>query len=79
MSDVQPSGTVTLVFTDVEGSTKLLEERGTDAYREALGDHRRVVRGLASLTEFDPDAFRAAAAAHGMDVVGPRLAESDPV
>ena len=44
MSDVQPSGTVTLVFTDVEGSTKLLEELGTDAYRDALGDHRRVVR-----------------------------------
>ena len=31
MSDAQPSGTVTLVFTDVEGSTKLLEELGTDA------------------------------------------------
>ena len=44
MSDAQPSGTVTLVFTDVEGSTKLLEELGTDAYREALGEHRRVVR-----------------------------------
>ena len=26
MSEAQPSGTVTLVFTDVEGSTKLLEE-----------------------------------------------------
>ena len=37
MSDAQPSGTVTLVFTDVEGSTKLLEELGTDAYRDALG------------------------------------------
>jgi class 3 adenylate cyclase len=44
MSDAQPSGTVTLVFTDVEGSTKLLEELGTDGYRDALGDHRRVVR-----------------------------------
>ncbi|MBA2641458.1 MAG: tetratricopeptide repeat protein [Actinobacteria bacterium] len=44
MSDAQPSGTVTLVFTDVEGSTQLLEELGTDAYREALGEHRRVVR-----------------------------------
>jgi predicted ATPase/class 3 adenylate cyclase/tetratricopeptide (TPR) repeat protein len=44
MSDVQPSGTVTLVFTDVEGSTKLLEELGTDAYHEALAEHRRVVR-----------------------------------
>jgi predicted ATPase/class 3 adenylate cyclase len=44
MSAVQPSGTVTLVFTDVEGSTRLLEELGTDAYREALVEHRRVVR-----------------------------------
>jgi len=40
----QPSGTVTLVFTDMEGSTQLLHELGQDAYREALGDHRRVVR-----------------------------------
>jgi len=44
MSEAQPSGTVTLVFTDVEGSTKLLDELGTDGYREALGEHRRVVR-----------------------------------
>ena len=44
MSDVQPSGTVTLVFTDVEGSTRLLEELGTDTYRRALAEHRRVVR-----------------------------------
>jgi len=44
MSDMQPSGTVTLVFTDVEGSTKLLEELGTGAYRDALGEHRRVGR-----------------------------------
>jgi class 3 adenylate cyclase len=44
MNDVQPSGTVTLVFTDVEGSTRLLEELGTDAYRGALAEHRRVVR-----------------------------------
>jgi len=34
---------------------------------------------LASLPEFDPDAFRAAAAEHGMEVIGPRLAESDPL
>ena len=44
MSEVQPSGTVTLVFTDVEGSTRLLEELGTDDYRGALAEHRRVVR-----------------------------------
>ena len=33
---------------------------------------------LASLTAFDLDAFRRAATAHGMRVVGPLLAESDP-
>ena len=40
----QPSGTVTLVFTDIEGSTRLLHEVGEEAYREALGQHRRIVR-----------------------------------
>ena len=40
----QPVGTVTLVFSDIEGSTRLLEELGTDAYREALAEHRRIVR-----------------------------------
>jgi class 3 adenylate cyclase len=40
----QPSGTVTLVFTDIEGSTRLLEDLGTDAYRDALAEHRRIVR-----------------------------------
>ena len=34
---------------------------------------------LSSLAEFDPEAFRAAAAEHGMEVVGPPLAESDPL
>jgi len=41
---VQPSGTVSLVFTDIEGSTRLLERLGVDAYREALSEHRRIVR-----------------------------------
>jgi predicted ATPase len=40
----QPAGTVTLVFTDIEGSTRLLHELGPDAYREALAEHRRIVR-----------------------------------
>jgi predicted ATPase len=40
----QPTGSVTLVFTDVEGSTRLLHELGVEAYREALAAHRRVVR-----------------------------------
>jgi predicted ATPase/class 3 adenylate cyclase len=39
-----PSGTVTFLFTDVEGSTKLLHELGADAYAEALHEHRRVIR-----------------------------------
>jgi predicted ATPase/class 3 adenylate cyclase len=41
---VQPAGTVTFVFTDVEGSTTLLDELGAEAYREVLADHRRTVR-----------------------------------
>ena len=40
----QPSGTVTLVFTDVEGSTALLRELGKEPYREAMALHRRIVR-----------------------------------
>jgi predicted ATPase len=41
----QPSGSVTMVFTDIEGSTRLLEELGTTAYQQALARHRQVVRG----------------------------------
>jgi predicted ATPase len=39
-----PAGTVTFLFTDVEGSTELLHELGAQAYAEALAEHRRVVR-----------------------------------
>src|SRR5262245_44505248 len=39
-----PSGTVTLLFTDIEGSTKLLQELGAEAYAEALAEHRRALR-----------------------------------
>ena len=39
-----PSGTVTFLFTDIEGSTKLLHELGAEAYAEALAEHRRIVR-----------------------------------
>jgi quercetin dioxygenase-like cupin family protein len=34
---------------------------------------------LSSMTEFDLDTFSAAAAEHGMEVVGPPLAQSDPL
>ncbi|MDX6508084.1 MAG: hypothetical protein QOG06_2728 [Gaiellaceae bacterium] len=39
-----PDGTVTFLFTDVEGSTKLLHELGAERYAEALGEHRRILR-----------------------------------
>jgi predicted ATPase len=42
MADL-PLGTVTFLFTDVEGSTLLLRELG-DAYDAALADHRRILR-----------------------------------
>src|SRR5256885_15297932 len=38
-----PSGTVTLVFTDIERSTRLLHRLG-DAYGRALEEHRRLMR-----------------------------------
>jgi predicted ATPase len=58
----QPSGTVTLVFTDIEGSTRLLHELGQDPYREALTAHRRIVRDAFARhagyeIDYDGDAF----------------------
>ncbi len=44
MRDDLPTGTVTFLFTDVEGSTRLLEEIGDEAYEEALSVHRQIVR-----------------------------------
>jgi predicted ATPase/class 3 adenylate cyclase len=38
-----PTGTVTLLFTDIEGSTRLLQELG-DEYEDVLAEHRRLVR-----------------------------------
>ena len=39
----QPTGTVTLVFTDIEGSTRLLQALG-DRYPAVLADHHRLIR-----------------------------------
>ena len=57
-----PGGTVTFVFTDIEGSTQLLQELGDEAYGRVSGDHRRLVRetfGAHGGTEIDTqgDAF----------------------
>jgi class 3 adenylate cyclase len=39
-----PIGTVTFLFTDIEGSTQLLKQLGGELYGEALDDHRRILR-----------------------------------
>ena len=56
-----PSGTVTFLFTDIEGSTRLLQELG-DRYGDVVRDHRRIIRdhlGERGGTEVDTqgDAF----------------------
>jgi class 3 adenylate cyclase len=56
-----PVGTVTFVFTDLEGSTALVKQLG-DGYGDVLSQHRRIVRGAfgaAGGTEIDTqgDAF----------------------
>ncbi len=44
MAQDLPSGTVTFLFTDIEGSTRVLGELGSEAYAAALAEHRRVIR-----------------------------------
>ena len=38
------SGTVTFLFTDIESSTELMGDLGTEGYAAALAEHRRIVR-----------------------------------
>ena len=40
-----PGGTVTFLFTDIEGSTRLLQELGED-YGRVVADHRRILRDV---------------------------------
>jgi len=81
-----PAGRVTLLFTDVEGSTRLLRALG-DAYAGALAEHRRILRsafashaGVEVDTQGDaffvafasaPDAAAAALDAHEALAEGP--------
>jgi predicted ATPase len=44
MREDLPQGEVTLLFTDVEGSTQLLHDVGPDRYAELLAEHRRLLR-----------------------------------
>jgi class 3 adenylate cyclase len=43
MATALPSGTVTFLFTDIEGSTKLLQRLGDD-YARVLGEHQTLLR-----------------------------------
>jgi predicted ATPase/class 3 adenylate cyclase len=56
-----PTGTVTFLFTDIEGSTRLLRELGDD-YRAVQGDHMRLMReaiaeGGGTVIRTEGDAF----------------------
>jgi predicted ATPase/class 3 adenylate cyclase len=41
---VMPTGTLTFLFSDIEGSTQRLESLGTATYREVLDQHQRLLR-----------------------------------
>lgn len=51
MRGALPSGTVTFLFTDVEGSTKLLHALGAEAYADALAAHRRAIRDACAVAD----------------------------
>ncbi len=44
VSPGHPTGEVTFLFTDIEGSTKLVDQLGTAAWRPVLERHRQLVR-----------------------------------
>jgi class 3 adenylate cyclase len=66
-----PTGTLTLLFSDIEGSTRLLEQLGDD-YSNVLGLHRRIVRH--AVAEHDGREIRTAG--DGFFVVFPRAANA---
>src|SRR4026207_2113053 len=43
-----PTGTVTFLFTDIEGSTRLLKKLGRDRYGDVLATHNRLLRAAFS-------------------------------
>ena len=47
----RPTGTVTFLFTDIEGSTALLKRLGEDSYAQVLADHHRLVRSALAAHE----------------------------
>jgi predicted ATPase len=68
-----PSGTVTFLFTDIEGSTRLLRDLG-DRYTAVLAEHRRLLRdafdahgGVEVDTQGDAFFYAFERAAHALD------------
>jgi predicted ATPase/class 3 adenylate cyclase len=41
-----PKGTVTFLFTDIEGSTRLLQHLGEERYAQVLAEHHRLLRAI---------------------------------
>ncbi|HWL73871.1 MAG TPA: hypothetical protein VNQ74_08370, partial [Burkholderiaceae bacterium] len=41
---IRPTGTVTLSFSDIDGSTRLLRSIGVQRYESALAQHRLLLR-----------------------------------
>jgi predicted ATPase/class 3 adenylate cyclase len=83
-----PTGTVTFLFTDVEGSTRLLHALGPARYAEALVEHRRVLReavaahrGVEVDTQGDAFfiAFPTAAGAAAAALASTRALENGPI
>ena len=46
MTDELPGGTITFLFTDIEGSTRLLKRLGGDYYKLLLAEHHDLFRAL---------------------------------
>ena len=83
-----PCGIVTFLFTDIEGSTRLIEVLGEDGYVEALAEHRRLLRaafaahgGVEVDTQGDAFlyAFAEAAAALAAAATGQQALDRHPV
>ena len=65
-SGSRPTGTVTFLFTDIEGSTKLLQSVG-DAWDEVLAEHHRLLRS----TLLTHEGYESATAGDGFLIVYP--------
>jgi predicted ATPase/class 3 adenylate cyclase len=83
-----PTGTVTFLFTDIEGSTTVLDELGAETYADALAEHRRIIRETSSRNggvEVDTQgdsfflAFRTAPAALEAAIEAQRALASGPI